>query len=441
MANPRTRNPEKTHSKSPKPRPISNTFRSLQVRNYRIYFIGQLISVCGTWMQVIALGWLVLHLSDDNGFAVGTVIALQFVPSLLFGMWGGVLADRFDKRKLLIASQAILATGAAALAVVTLTDTVQLWMVYVITFYNGMGQLIDVPTRQSFVSEMVGDEHLHNAIGLNSTLFQLGRIVGPALAGIFIELVGTGTCFLLNAVSFLAVIGALLMMNPRELHRSPPVARAKGQVRQGLRYVWHTPALKSTLLLSLVVGTLAINFPVVLPLLAKVTFGGTAGTYSAMTLMMGAGAIGGALAVAARGRPTVSRVAVAALGFGLTICIASAAPTLGLFLAALTLVGLLQVTLLSTANTLVQTTAEAQMRGRVMAVWSVTILGSTPIGGPLVGWISQQFGPRWGFAVGGIATLVAGAFYAVFAWRSGRERTAEQREPRALLSGELARSV
>jgi len=393
----------------------STTFRSLRIRNFRLFFVGQGVSLSGTWMQTIALGWLVLQLSHNSGFTIGFVIALGFLPTLLFGVWGGVIADRFDKRLVLIGTQAAMAVIAAVLAAITLAGVVELWMVYAIVVVNGFALAVDNPTRQTFVPEMVPSVELSNAISLNSVLFQLARILGPALAGVLIVAVGTGLCFLFNAISFVAVIGALLAIRPAELYRSAPVPREKGQVREGLRYIWETPELRSTLLMIAIVGTLAINFPVVLPLLAKLTFHGTAETYSWMTIAMGVGAIVGALVVASRARVSGQILVASGLGFGVAICAAAVAPTLRLFLGLLLLVGAGQIAFIATCNSLLQLRADPAKRGRVMAVYTIALLGSTPIGGPLVGWISEVWGPRWGLAVGGIATVLAvGAFGTVF---------------------------
>ena len=381
------------------------TFQSLHVRNFRLFFGGQLVSQCGTWMQTIALGWLVLHLSHNSGFAIGLAIALQFIPTLLFGVWGGVIADRFDKRTVLLCTQVAMAAIAVLLAVLDISGVVQLWMLYVLIVAFGLALAVDNPTRQAFVPEMVAPADLPNAIGLSSAIFQLARIVGPALGGVLIVAVGTGVCFALNAVSFVFIIGALLLMRPRELHGAAPLARDTGQIRDGLRYVWRTPELRSTLLLTLIVGTFAINSPVVLPLLAKVTFHGTAEVYSWMTIAMGAGALVGALVIAHRARAGGDLLFATGLGFGVAICVAASAPTLGIFIGLLVLVGVGQMSFLTTCNSLIQLTSDPAMRGRVMAVYTITVLGTTPVGGPTVGWISEQFGPRWGLAVGGIATI------------------------------------
>ncbi|MFI5052760.1 MAG: MFS transporter [Acidimicrobiia bacterium] len=387
------------------------TFRSLQTRNYRLFFFGQMASLTGTWVQTIALGWLVLHLSHNSGFAVGLAIALQFLPTLLFGVWGGVVADRFDKRTVIIFTQMAMAISAAVLAVLTLTGAVELGVIYAIVLFNGFALAVDNPARQAFVPEMVTAPELPNAIGLNSALFQVARIAGPAIAGVLIVAVGTGICFAINAVSFVAVIGALLAMRPAELYRSAPVERAKGQIRAGLRYVWHTAELRSTLLLTAIVGTFAINFPVVLPLLAKITFDGTAETYSWMTIAMGLGALVGALGVASRTEARGDVLLVAGFGFGIAICAAALSPTVPFFLAVSVLVGAGQIAFLATCNSLIQLRSDPAMRGRVMAVYMITLLGSTPIGGPLVGWISEEYGPRWGLGIGGIATVLAVGYF------------------------------
>ena len=383
----------------------STTFRSLRTRNYKLFFFGQGTSLIGTWMQTIALGWLVLDLSDNSGFAVGFVLALQFVPTLLFGAWGGVVADRFDKRAILVITQTIMAITAAVLGLLVVSDVITLWMVYALVLVFGLAQSVDNPTRLSFVSEMVGPDDISNAVGLNSTLFQGARILGPAVAGVLIVTIGTGPCFLLNSVSYVAVIIALLAMDTSALNRGEPVAKEKGQIREGLRYVWSTPELRSLLLLTLIVGTLAINFPVVLPLIAKVTFDGNADTYSLMTIAMGVPALVGGLVIAHRANPNERLLFGAGLFFGAAITVAALAPTLALFVVLIAIVGAGQIAFMSTCNTMAQLRAEPRMRGRVMAVYVLAVLGSTPIGGPLVGWISQEYGPRYGLAIGGIATF------------------------------------
>lgn len=402
-------------------RSLRGTFQSMRVRNFRLFFTGQLISQAGTWMQTIALSWLVLHLSHNNGFLMGLAIAVQFTPTLLFGVWGGAIADRFDKRTVLLCTQSAMALVAIGLAVVDVSGIVQLWMLYVLVFALGLALAVDNPTRQSFVSELVPAEELPNAIGLSSAIFQLARVLGPALAGMIIVASGTSLCFIINAVSFVFIIGALLMMRPAELHRSTPLGREKGQLRDGLEYVWRTAELRWILLLTLVVGTFAINTPVVLPLLAKLTFHGNAAAYSYMSIAMGAGAIVGALFAANRA-DTHGRVLFGTgITFGVSILVASFAPTLSVFITLLVVVGGGQIAFLAVCNSLLQVIADPEMRGRVMAVYTITLLGTTPIGGPLVGWISEQFGPRWGFAVGGVATVVGVLVFGTAFLRSRRD--------------------
>jgi MFS family permease len=383
------------------------TFASLAVRNYRLYFLGMLVSSCGTWMQSVAQGWLVLRLTG-SGTAVGLVIAMQFVPTLVGGMWGGVVADRFDKRRTLLATQAAMALVAAALATVTLTGVVTLWMVFAAAFLTGCSTVVDTPTRQAFVSELVGAERLANAVALNSAMFNAARVVGPAIAGGVILAAGTGACFALNAVSYAAVIAGLAAMRKEELHRGAPAAKAKGQVREGLRYVMSTPALRSTLLLVAVVGTFALNFTVLLPLLARFTFDAGPGTLGLLTSTMGLGSLGGALTAAARGNPSPRLLAGAAGTLGLAMTGIAVAPTLPIAVAFLAVAGASAITFLATANSLLQLTSSAEMRGRVMALYALVFLGSTPIGGPIVGVVAQRFDPRAGFLVGAAAAL-AGA--------------------------------
>jgi MFS family permease len=334
-----------------------------------------------------------------------------------------------------------MAAIAVLLAVLDLTNTVQLGMIYVIVFVFGLALAVDNPTRQSFVPELVPPADLPNAIGLSSAIFQLSRILGPALAGVLIVTVGTGICFALNAVSFVFIIGALLMMRTRELHRGAPVARDKGQIRDGLRYVWRTPELRSTLLLTLIVGTFAINSPVVLPLLAKITFHGDAAVYSWMTIAMGAGALVGALAVANKGDAGGNLLFGTGMVFGVAICAASLAPSLGIFIGLLLIVGAGQISFLSTCNSLLQLTSDPRMRGRVMAVYTITLLGSTPIGGPLVGWVSEQYGPRWGLAVGGIATIAGVLFFGTAFVRARRRDDNQVRAEAELVRGPDGESI
>ncbi len=378
-------------------------------RNFRIYLIGQSISLCGTWMQTVAQAWLVLKITG-SGTALGFVVALQFLPVLLFGAFGGVIADRMPKRRLLLCTQVSFGVLALLLGILTATDVVTLWMVYTVAFCFGCVTALDNPARQTFVLEMVGREHLPNAVTLNTVNINMARVIGPALAGLIIAVIGIAPCFFLNAASYIAVIIALLMMNKSELSALPAQARAKGQLRDGFRYVWSTPRLRIPLIMMAVVGTLAYEFQVILPLVAKYTFGGDAATYGIMTGAMGVGAVIGGLFTASRQRTGDGPLVKATLVFGALIIAAAAMPSLPLMIVLLVGVGAGSVTFLARANSTMQLRADPAFQGRVMALWAVAFIGTTPIGGPIIGWIGQNIGPRWGMVVGGIATLFAGVW-------------------------------
>ncbi len=386
-------------------------FSSLRVPNYRLYFAGQAISLSGTWMQSVAQGWLVLDLTG-SGTAIGLVLALQFLPVLLLGPLGGVLADRIDKRRLLLGTQVAAALLAAALGLLVLFDLVTLWMVCAFACGLGFVNLVDNPTRQAFLGEMVGPDDLTNAVSLNSVLVNLARVAGPAAAGALIITVGVAPCFLINAGSYLAAIAALLLIRPERLRRTPPRPRGRGQLRAGFRYVRARPAIFIPLLMMAVVGTLAYEFQVSLPLLARFTFGGDADTYGAMTALMGAGAVIGGLLTAAAGRRAPTALAAMALLFGAVQAAAALAPNRSLALAAMVPLGASSIAFLALGNATLQLASAPEMRGRVMALWAVAFLGSTPVGGPLIGWIGG-LNPRWGLGVGGLATLLCG----LLAWR------------------------
>ena len=382
------------------------TFRSLENRTFKLYTSGQLISVTGTAMQQVAQSWLVLQLTD-SGVALGITLALQFLPMLLFGVWGGLLADRLDKRRLLIATQAAQGALAIALWALVATGSVTLWMVYVLAFLLGVATCVDLPTRQAFVIEMVGPEHVSNAVALNSAVFNSGRLLGPAIGGVLIASVGVGPCFLINGLSYVATIIALRAMRPGDLHRKAPTPREPGQVRAGLRYAWETPALRSTLLLIAVIGTFGFNFVVVLPLLAKEAFGGGARLYGALTSLMGFGALIGALTAAHQKEPTREVLLGGAAAFGLTATLVAVAPNPVAAGVLITAMGTAMMVFLATANSTLQLSSDPSMRGRVMALYGLVFLGSTPVGGPIIGWISQHWGSRAGLGTGGLITLAA----------------------------------
>jgi len=397
------------------------TFHSLRVRNYRLFFFSQLISLSGTWMQTTAQSWLVLDLTGKStaGFALGLMMALQFLPLLLFGVWGGVVADRLDKRRTLIWTQSSAAVLAVALWLIVLTGITQLWMIYVLAFLLGVVTVFDNPARQAFVIEMVGHDDVANAVGLNSAVFNGARLIGPAIAGISIHAIGISPSFLLNAVSFIPVVAALGAMRTRELVRHTHLPRSKGQVREGLRYVWQEPVLRSTLVLVTVVATFGFNFIIVLPLMASYAFGGDAGLYGLLFALLAGGSLVGALVAAARARPSRPLLvwsAVAFSGFAMLVALAPNALWAGIGLVPM---GAFSMVFIATANSTLQLTSRHEMRGRVMTLYALVFLGSTPIGGPLIGWISQQWGPRAGLFLGGALSLVAAA---AAAWGLRRER-------------------
>ncbi len=383
------------------------TFRAIAVRNYRLYFTGQVISVSGTWMQTVAQAYLILFILHGTGLDVAIATSLQFLPLLLFGPFGGLLADRLDKRKVLYATQGTAGVLALVFGILVATHSATLMDVYLLAAGLGCVNLFDNPARQTFVSEMVGLDLLPNAVSLNSVLMNSARVIGPAIGGVLILTVGVGTCFFLNAVSYAAVIVALAMMRASELYRQPGVRRAKGQVREGLRYAWRTRDLRIPLASMAVVGVFAFNFTVTLPLLAKFTFHGGAGLYSWFMVAMGAGAVLGGLATAFRSRPTTRMLAVIGVVFGCAILAVALAPTKVLALALLVPMGAASIAFVATNNATLQLRADPAMRGRVMALNAIAFLGSTPIGAPLLGYVSDASNPRVALALGGVATLLA----------------------------------
>jgi MFS family permease len=385
---------------------LRHSFNSLEVRNYRRYFAGQLISLSGTWMQTVAAVWVILTLTD-SGVAVGLTTALQFLPMLLIGAWGGLLADRIPKRRLLMTTQALMMIPAAGLFAVTATGIVTPWMVYLAVFAFGSLNAVDNPTRQSFVYEMVGPDRVVNAVSLNSVVVQAARIVGPALAGVLIATVGVVPCFALNALTFVAMILALRGMDAGRLHAGPVAARERGAIRAGLRYVRRTPELMVPLALMGLVGTLGFNFQVVLPLLAKFSFESGAMTYAALVSAMAVGSIAGALVNGHRGRTGPRLIAGGALAFGISALLAAAMPSLALEIVMLAILGAAAVTFAATINSTLQLAVTPEMRGRVMALYSVVFLGSTPIGAPLTGWLAQTYDPRVALLLAGISGLTA----------------------------------
>ncbi|MCR5977602.1 MFS transporter [Gordonia jinghuaiqii] len=418
-----------SRERGPSPTPSrpgrSDTFASLRNANYRIYYGGMAVSMTGSWMQATAQAWLVLSLSGSAS-VLGLVVALQALPVLLIGPYAGVIADRVDRRRLLIAVQAMMGLLAAILAAITLAGVVQVWHVGILAVLLGLGHAFEQPARQAFIHQIVGMDLIRNAVTLNSVLMNAARAVGPAVAGIILTLVGAGWCFTINALSFVAVIASLVALDASRITPESPVARAKGQLREGLTYVRGNPALWIPLATMALVGCFAYNFPVTLPAAADFVFDGGPQALGFMTSAMGVGAVFGGLVVAARGTTGLRPLTLAAIGFGVTLAVAALAPNLPTVICALFLVGWLSVTFMSTGNATLQLNADPQMRGRVMALWSVAFMGSTPIGGPIIGAIIEATSARVGLAVGAAACLVA-ALMALLVHRHTQARTAATR--------------
>ena len=384
----------------------TGTFSSLKIRNYRLFATGAVISNTGTWMSRIAQDWLVLSITGSS-FAVGITTALQFLPMLLFGLYGGVIADRYPKRKILLCSQAALGILGLMLAALTLSGVVQVWHVYTIAFLLGMVTVVDNPTRQTFVVEMVGPSVVRNAVSLNAANFQAARLVGPAVAGVLITAVGSGWAFLINGLSFVAPLTGLLLMRTSELYRIERAPRGKGQLREGLRYVAGRPELIWPIVLVGFIGTFGFNFPIWLSAFANKVFDAGASTYGLLNTLMAAGSLIGALLAARRTRTRLRMLVAAALLFGLLEVLASVAPTFWLFAILLVPIGAFGLTFNTTANATVQLATDPVMRGRVMSLYMMVFVGGTPIGGPVMGWVTDNFGARIGFLSGGLVSAAA----------------------------------
>ena len=383
------------------------TFRAISVRNFRLFFTGQVISVSGTWMQTVAQAYLILFPLHGTGVDVAAATSLQFLPLLLFGPFGGLIADRVDKRKVLYATQGTAGLLALILGILVVTHSATLWAVFALAAGLGVVNLFDNPARQTFVSEMVGLELLPNAVSLNSVLINSARVIGPAIGGLLILTVGVGTCFFLNAVSYAAVIVALAMMRAGELFERSRVQRAKGQVREGLRYAWRTLDLRIPLISMAIVGVFAFNFTVTLPLLAKFTFHGGAGLYSWFMVAMGGGAVVGGLVTAFRSQPSTRLLACIAVFFGLAILAVASAPNPPVALFLLVPMGAASISFVATNNATLQLRADPTMRGRVMSLNAIAFLGSTPVGAPLLGYLSDVTNPRVALSLGGVATVLS----------------------------------
>lgn len=401
--------------------PRTSMFSSLKIRNYRLFATGQVVSNTGTWMQRIAQDWLVLTLTGSST-AVGITTALQFLPMLLFGLYGGVIADRCNKRTLLLGTQAAMGVTGLALAALTLSGQVQVWHVYATAFVLGLVTVVDNPARQSFVHEMVGPDQLRNAVSLNSANFQSARLVGPAVAGVLITAVGSGYAFLLNGLSFIAPLTGLLLMRTADLHKSERTPRGKGQLREGLRYVAGRPELIWPIVLVGFIGTFGFNFPIWLSAFADDVFHAGAGTYGLLNTLMAVGSLIGALLAARRGTSRMRLLVAAAVLFGVLEIVAAVVPTFWIFAALLVPVGMFGLTVNVTANSSIQMATDPAMRGRVMALFMMVFTGGTPVGAPLVGWITDTYGARVGFASGGAVAALAAVGVGVMLARAGNLR-------------------
>ncbi|MFF0449664.1 MFS transporter [Streptomyces sp. NPDC004609] len=399
------------------PAPTS-MFSSLKIRNYRLFATGQAVSNTGTWMQRIAQDWLVLTMTGSAS-AVGITVALQFLPMLLFGLYGGVLADRLPKRPLLLATQSAMGLTGLALAALTLTGSVEVWHVYLTAFLLGLVTVVDNPARQTFVSEMVGPDQLANAVSLNSANFQSARLVGPAVAGVLITAVGSGYAFLFNGLSFLAPIVSLLLMRPGELHKSVRTPRAKGQLREGLRYVSSHPELIWPIVLVGFVGTFGFNFPIWLSAFVHEVYRSGASTYGLLNTLIAIGSLAGALLAARRGASRLRLMVGAAVLFGGLEIVAAFAPEFWMFAALMAPIGMFGLTVNVIANSSIQMATDPAVRGRVMSLYMMVFVGGTPVGAPLVGWITDAYGPRLGFAAGGAVSLLAALAVGAMLARSG----------------------
>jgi len=380
-------------------------FAALVIPNYRRYIAGQSVSLIGTWMQMAAQSWLVLRLTN-SATTLGLIVALQTLPVLLLGPYGGVIADRIDKRRLMVALQVAMGVQALVLGVLTVTGAVRLWEIGALALLLGLNNAFENPARQSFMLEMVGPDDLRNAVSLNSVLVNVARVIGPAAAGVLIATVGEGACFLINAASFAAVVTSLMTLDLGAISSSTPVTREPGQLREGLRYVRSTPALGMPLLMMALAGCLAYEFQVTLPVMARQGLHAGATAYGFMTAAMGVGAVIGGLFVAAKGKTGLAPLVLAASAFGVVLLLAGAAPNLPVELVALALAGGASISFMSTGNSTLQLAAAPTMRGRVMSLWFVAFQGSTPIGGPIVGWIMAVAGARAGLGLGGVTCLV-----------------------------------
>jgi MFS family permease len=387
----------------------SDTFRSLQVRNFRLFFSGQLVSQIGNWLTLIAQTLLVLKLTD-SGIALGLLAAVQFGPVLLFGAFAGLVADRSDKRKLLLIVQTFAMGQSFALAALAFMGHPPVWAIYVIASFGGLATAFDNPARRSYVVELVPETEITNAVSLNSAMMTGSRIIGPALGGLLVATAGFGWAFLLDGLSYIAVLAGLHLIDPRQVRKSPVAPRGKGQIRDGLRYAMSVPELRVPLIMMAIIGTLAFNFSTVLPLFTVRDLGGNDLTFSLLMSVVSVGSLIGALAAARRKDIGVRMVSLAATAFGLSMLTLATAPNQPVAFAIGAVMGLTSITFMTTSTAIVQLRSDPMMRGRVLALQAIVFLGSTPIGGPIIGAVSEHFGARWGLGVGALATIGAGTY-------------------------------
>jgi MFS family permease len=405
--------------------PAAGVFRSLRSFNYRVWAAGALVSNVGTWIQRTAQDWLVLtQLTHHDASAVGIVMSLQFGPQLLLLPWTGYAADRFNQRRLLMTTQALMGGLAIALGLLTVTGVVQLWHVYLFAFLFGCASAFDAPVRQTFVAELVGDRELANAVALNSTSFNAARMIGPAAAGFVIASVGTGWAFLLNGVSFVAVLASLSLLRADELRENVRAGRTRGSLLDGFRYVWHRPDLKATLVMLFLIGTFGLNFPLFISTMAAGVFHVDARGFGILSSMMAVGTITGALLAARRERPLFRHLWIGAAVFGIGCTLGAVAPGYWLFAAALVLTGIAAMTFTTSTNALMQLSTEPAMRGRVMALRLAVAFGGTPIGAPVAGWVANHLGPRWALGVGAASGFAAALVAVCFLVRMRRQSQA-----------------
>lgn len=419
---------------------MSSMFSSLGVRNYRLWFAGALVSNTGAWMQRIAQDWLVLtQLTDEDATAVGITVALNFAPQLLLLPLTGVVADRFDRRTILFITQISMAALGLGLGILTLTGVVELWMVFVFAGLLGLVSAFDAPVRQAFVSELVPPANLTNAVSLNSAAFNGARLVGPAVAGLLVAAVGSGWVFVINAASFVGVLAALALLRTSEFQVFTRPKRTNA-LREGIRYVRRRPDIVLVLVMVFLMGTFGFNFSVFLATMARIEYDQDASVFGILSSVLAIGSLAGALLAARRERPRLRTIALAAVGFGLTLGGAAVAPNIYAFGAVLVLTGFCALTMMTTANAYVQTTTRPSMRGRVMALYLAIFLGGTPLGAPVVGYVADALGPRWALGVGMLAGLVAGAAAAVFFIRTRevKVRFVRRRWPLTLQYGRTA---